>query len=313
MSAALKSVHDLPPAEVDVSRVLGLVVFVEGSLSGAGLSPLQLWQDLSGTPFGHRLARCRLSGDTHWQDIEEALALAEHRGRDANGELVFNGVLLATKDAGAAPWVEFADRGPVLGMKRASHLLFRFAEGTGTDELAALSTWVLNHVPFLWGTAGWFFHAGKGPPAAVARRLSGLAKRFWGVQLLDTTALQWDSLDGMPGVNWMNLVGHGFAVKSGTTIELLAAQASALRQRAVFHRSGRHGAAFAAGPQPLLGDINADERMDALVQVTRLLQPMLLASLAPMAGVLAKPEVLCAWLNRFSEPQAWLDCDIHAE
>lgn len=313
VSAALKTVHDLPPARQEVSWGLGLVVFVDGSLSGAGLGPLQLQQALSATPFGRRLRRCRLAGDGRWQDIDEALSAAQHGGRDANGELVFNGALLATRDSDSAPCVEYADRGPVLGMRRASQLLFRFEEGTSAEELAAMSSWVLDHVPLWWGAAGWFFHAGKGAPAPLGRKLAGMAKRYWGVQLLDTTALQWDALEGMPGVNWMNLVGHALAARSGASIEALSAQATALRPRGVFHRVGRHGAAFAAGPQPLLGDINRDEHMDALVRVTGLLQPMLLSRLSPMTGPLARPEVLSAWLHRFTEPQAWLDCDIHAE
>lgn len=313
MSVALKTIHDLPPAQTDVSRYLGLAVFIDGSLSQVGLGPRQLWQLLSGTSFGRRLARCRLAADAGWQAAEEAVDLAERRGRNANDELVFNGMVFAASDGASSPSLEIADRGAVLGMNRASHLLFRFPDAVSAEELASVAAWVLDHVPLWWGTAGWFFRVGKGPPPATGRRLAGLAKRYWGVQLLDTTALQWDALEGMPSVNWMNLIGQGFVDKVGASLPTLLAQATTLRQRAVFHRAGKHGVAFAAGARPSLGDINADERMDALVQVAGLLKPMLLGSLFPMTGPLAQPEVLSAWLHRFSRPQAWLDCDIHAE
>jgi hypothetical protein len=313
VSAALKTVRDLPPARADVSRHLGLAVYVAGPLGPAGLGLQPLWQQLSGTPFGPRMARCRIAADSGWRPIDEALALAGRLGREAPAAAAFQGAAFASKEGDPAFRLEVADRGDVLGMRRASQLLFRFPDDTTADTLAATAAWVLDHVPLWWGTAGWFFRVGEGPPSLVGRRLAGLAKRCWGVQLLDETALQWDALDGMPGVNWMNLVGAGFAEQAGAGLGPLSAQAAALRRHGVFHRAGRHGAAFAAGPQPLLGDINADERMDALVQVAELLQPLLLGRLSPLAGPFAKPEVLAAWLHRFSQPQAWLECDIGAD
>jgi len=151
---------------------------------------------------------CRLAADDGWRPIEEALSGVERLGRDTNGELVFQGTVLASMDGEPAFSLEIADRGAVLGMPRASQLLFRFPDDTTAEALAATAAWVLEHVPLWWGAAGWFFRAGKGAPSVIGRRLAALAKRHWGVQLLDETALQWDALHDRVGVR---LAVHRFA------------------------------------------------------------------------------------------------------
>ncbi len=78
----------------------------------------------------------------------------------------------------------------------------------------------------------------------------------------------------------------------------------------IFHRKGQFGVVVAAGPKPMVGDLNKGEDLRAYTAVANLLSPLLLAEHTPLSGPFARPEVMNAWLGRFIDGQAWLQCDI---
>ncbi len=203
--------------------------------------------------------------------------------------------------------LEVLDVGPAFGIERASHLRFRGAAEDAEKDLPPLALWAVEHLPVWWGTGGWFLERGAGRLAG--RRLATLAKRFWCAQVLDMTALQWDALRGMPGVNWLNLVGAEFAVHAGLDLEGLAGAGCACAARGVFLRRGRNAIVLATGAAPSQGDINRDEGMHGYVAVAQCVAPLLLAE-PTLSASFESAEQLAAWMGRFSLPHRWLDAEV---
>lgn len=197
---------------------------------------------------------------------------------------------------------------PMLDMPRAGSIRCVFGDDAAANDLAALAAWCIDHLPLAWATAGFAFHHEAGRKTVAYDRIAADAKRYWGVQLLDASALQWDALDGLPGINWLTLVGHAFARALGVEPSALLAAASALVDAGVYSRSGKFGMAFAAGAAPIRGDINLGEDLSSYAKLDELLQPLMLRQPTPLSGAFASPEVLGAWLKRFSAPRDWVEC-----
>jgi hypothetical protein len=207
--------------------------------------------------------------------------------------------------------IEAARLLPAQERNRASSIRLRFDEGTSPSELAALAAWLVEEVPLHWASFGycllprptWGF-------VLQDQAVQALVRRYWGVQLIDPVLLQWDALLGLPGVNWLTLVGEEFAQSKGATLESIGAAADAARPAGVFHRRGARGIVLAAGPAPLRGDINHDENLGAYVHVANLLAPLLLKTHSAFIGPFATSRLVSAWLNRFTDPSGWLDAAV---
>lgn len=146
----------------------------------------------------------------------------------------------------------------------------------------------------------------SGRPDVVARRMLALSHRHWCVQMLDLTALQWDALNGLPGTAWLHWIGAAFAEQRGTTLEALAQTAAAELVHSVFHRLTPQGLSIAAGASPHTGDMNLADDLRPYARTAAVLKPLMLETLTPMAGRLADPKLLDAWLHRFDAPEDWL-------
>lgn len=320
MPTALQILHTIEPAKTDLAVRLGFVVFVRGPMRNHLDALEDLWARLHAGLIGKRFARYRSMSRTPWTTLTEARTqskfadLFELRGPLVGRwglELAERGDESGTQPAGA--WLQISDLAPVRGMERASHLRLLLPDDTSVATIAALGEWAINHLPLWWGSAGFVFHHTSGTMFTAHTRMAALAKRYWTVQIQDMTSLQWDALRGMPGVNWLTLIGDGFAQSKGLDAERFQAEIAALATEGVFNRRGAHGVAFAAGVGPLQGDINVGEDIRPYAQVARRLQPLLLTQHTPLFGPFAKPDVLSAWLSRLSGPKAWLDCGVAAD
>jgi hypothetical protein len=313
MLNALRTTHTIKPATSDMAARLGFTVFVRGPLHDQIDALQDLWRRLDAGFGGGRPRFFRSRGSPLWASLPESgsgsrltalanaspggwlLELAEHRDCESDG---------------SGAWWQFADLAPVLAMERASYLRVLLASDASAANLVALSEWSIDHLRLWWGAGGFVFHHTRGSPAFASRRMAALAKRHWAVQIQDMAALQWDALRGMPGVNWLTLIGDAFAQAGGLTTDKVATEAAAHTSRAVFHRRGLQGIALAAGSRPSSGDINLGDDLSNYVRIAQLVEPLLLAGHTPLSGPFARPEVLAAWLKRLADPQTWLECDI---
>ena len=309
--------YRIKPAATDLRIRLGFVAFVRGPLRGHVDALEDLWARLQGGLLRKGLTRYRRVGETSWITLPEFRApsgFADLLGM--HGPLVGRwGVELADSgdDLGNQPtniWLQISDLAPVRGMERASHLRVLFPDDASTATIAALGEWAINRLPLWWGSAGFVFHHTSGTMVTAHKKMAALAKRYWTVQIQDMASLQWDALEGMPGVNWLTLIGDAFAESRALSLEQVAAE---LSSEGVFHRRGTHGVAFAAGVGPPYGDINVAENVGPYQNVARRISPLLLTQHTPLFGPFAKPEVLGAWLRRLGSPQLWLACGIETD
>ena len=306
MYAALQTLMEVAPASAQVSMRLKLAVFVRGSLGRQDLDPDTLWELLREQPFAAHLNRFRRGAESQWRlppSGGSGRIWVRRAGMDPVVEVEFAG---DERQGRGGLSVKIADLAPALGMERASHLVFDFPDDASNRQIVEVARWVTRHVPILWGTAGWCFEVVEGSSYMVARHMIALARRHWSVQILPTPALQWEALQGLPGVNWLTLIGDAFATEKGLDPAALATLAGP----EVFVHRGTGSTLLAAGAVPLRGDIHADESLAPLVTVAQALKPALLASCSPMYGQLADEDVMNAWLHRFIDPQAWLRVDV---
>ncbi|WP_431052954.1 type VI immunity family protein [Roseateles sp. L2-2] len=306
MLAALQTLKEIPRAGALVDVRLKLMVFVRGSLTQQRLDPDALWELLREQPFASHLNRFRRASETHWRlppGGGSGRIWSRRAGLDPAACVEFAGDGQGGREALS---LKISDLAPALGMERASHVVFDFPSDSSGRQIAEVARWLAAHVPVLWGTGGWSFEVKGGSEHVAARTMIAQARRHWSIQILETSALQWEALRGMPGVNWLTLVGDAFAAEHGID----AASLAGLAGPEVFVHRGRGSTMLAAGAAPLRGDIHADESLAPLVTVAQALKPALLTSCSPMFGQLADEDVMNAWLQRFIAPQAWLKVDV---
>ena len=298
-------------ATVDV--VPACAVFVRGSLEPFRAAVATMWVVLWRFMRGHGPMRCRRGAQTEWHelpdDLNEAIALL-NRADDGPG---CRWLEVSVEVGRPGVHIEVADLLPVSGRERASYIHIRYPKEVAPIEIVQFGEWAIQHLPLLWGAAGMVFVHVDGPRFTACGRIAALAKRYLGVQIQDTTTMQWDALRGMPGINWLTLVGTEFAELNSMPLPTLVADALTLVEQGVFHRQGRHGLMLAAGPRPLLGDVNMGEDLGAYAHVARLMQPALLKDPTPLGGPLQRSDVLTAWIRRFEQPTGWLDVDLAAD
>jgi hypothetical protein len=220
------------------------------------------------------------------------------------------------------PWrIEFADaaRGAACRVKAVrssawrgqilmSSLCVDFPIDVDPAELTAFMVWSAEHLPVWWGTAGQAFQ--RAPTWGFLLdddALRALAKRYWAAQVLDPVLLLRDARTGMPGIGWLSLVSAGFASTRELGLAQLASCCAGMAAKGVFHRFVGDALIVAAGPRPILGDINLDEDLTAYACVADLLAPLTTESADPDSGPQQNKERYAAWLARYRNPSIWLD------
>lgn len=262
---------------------------------------------LAETRSSWRFSFVRSAADVRWSELKDFTQLAEPESKQWMLELCSNADRSECK-------LSLLRSPPWRGAPMASQLTVEFPDDVTTVELAAFGTWAISFLPLWWGSLGLFFLRRPRWGFDLEDKATLVAaRRRWAVQILDPVLLQRDALLGMPGVNWLTLIGNDFAKANGQSVETLAANASGLVHEGVFHRLGTYGLALAAGPKPLVGDINIGEDLSAYERIAALVQPLLLQMHTPLSGPFARPEVMAAWLTRFTNPQGWLGCDLDAD
>jgi hypothetical protein len=314
MAQTSESIFEIPRAASSVSMRLSLVLFVRGPLRAHAAKLGDLFECMRVTAAGKSLRRYRLQGDNRWQDVSAPSPSGDF------GTL-FNypvaepgswGVELAERSddpsAGEDNFMQIADLVPSFGVERASYVRMTFGERTPIAEIASLANWSINNFPLWWGSAGWCFHHVAGRVYPAYAHIAAMAKRYWAVQIQNLTALQWDALRGMPGVNWLTLIGQEFAVQNGLKLESLMSDVG--KGNGVFQRGGAFGLVLAAGSKPIKGDVNVGEGVGAYKQIAKIIAPLLLTEQASLGGPFDRPEVTAAWLGRFQDSRSWVECDI---
>ena len=118
--------------------------------------------------------------------------------------------------------------------------------------------------------------------------------RYRGVNVINPW--RYRKMDGVPTVNWLTLVSDADIARLGGW-ETLAAQVQA---PLVLHRLA-HGALLQAGPQPLVGAVNQQERLAAYHAVGKILEPVKSSRLVS-SWVGGGDVEATEWMHRFFRP-----------
>ena len=317
MARALDTLLTVRRASTDAYIALGFTVLVRGPLRAHADALEDLWVRVQSGLLRNRFVGYRLASEPVWRQLPDPTRVKGFAATFGLTDPLLGHWGVELRDEPKGPdttsghtVMQFTDLAPVRGMERLSHIRVLFGTEIPVGTLAALGEWASTHLPLWWGSAGFVFDHTQGTMITAHEQMAALAKRYWGVQMLDMTALQWDGRRGMPGMNWLTLIGNEFAAAKEASLDALVGDASELKSEGIFQRRGTHAIAIAAGSKPLQGDINIGEDMYAYVRVHQLLRPFLLIEHTPLHGPFAKAEVLNAWLRRFEAPRDWLECDI---
>jgi hypothetical protein len=309
VSNALKQLHILPQASAAYGVAPRLLVAIDGSLAAHAAAMAEWWDWVRSSRFGRVLGRWRGSGETSWRNVTSDGVLPD---LDAMlGPVAASRWLncidatpnLAADDGGS---LMLHDAGSVMGQRRASTIEWWLPAAEDAEALRALATAALEHLPLMWASAGYGLRLQHGRADVARRARRALAKRYWCVQWLDGSALQWDALQGLGDIGWLTLIGHDFASSRGLSLAELARRATESSPEHLHAAGARFGLALSAGLAPVRGDINLNEDITAYRQASALLLPLRRA--ANERDELAwGPSVAARWLARFEAPAQWHD------
>jgi hypothetical protein len=250
-----------------------------------------------------RIAFARSNAAASWRrtDDRQLTDLVAPQGRQWQVEL-------AAADDEAGCRIKLTRVPPWRDEAMASWVTIRFPDDVRADEMTAFATWAARQLPLRWATFGPSFDCHPVPGFLLDDdRVYALAKRYWAVQVLDPVLLLRDAVTAMPGFGWLSVVGATFVEMCESSLDRLAGACAAAADKGVFHRRAGDVLLVAAGPRPLLGDINLDEDLTAYACVAEILAPLCGRSPQLGAGSVEYPERHAAWLTRFVEPGLWFE------
>ena len=129
------------------------------------------------------------------------------------------------------------------------------------------------------------------------------ARRFWGVDVEDLNRTLPLMKNGIKGVNWITLVGRGFA----SAPEIQAALADLAKVPEVTIEQRKQGTMLIAGPQPVVGDQHRpDHSLDPYYAVGNALRPLFLDAHPDFSSErFVQNANTLGWIRRFIDPAGW--------
>lgn len=127
------------------------------------------------------------------------------------------------------------------------------------------------------------------------------ARRFWGVDIDSMSPSLFVTHEAIKGVNWITLVGNPLMGRVEAGLGGVSADST------IQVNKYRHGFVFVAGPQPLVGDRNRNDRsLDPYFRVALALAPLFPTTHPDISSSRFKASGLTtAWIRRFIEPAGW--------
>jgi hypothetical protein len=170
------------------------------------------------------------------------------------------------------------------------------------ETLESLARQLLDTLPIWVGTGGFAFSFDPRTRRPAFDQIWAWARRYWGIEVVDTQAASWDAIRGLPSGNWLTLLGDAFIDKR---LPRLVADAGIIEPLSA--RRCQFGTVLRAGKGPLLGDLNEFEDMSPYERAAKVLEPALVADPTPFPGMFTDHESTKLWIRRFLEPGLWLE------
>lgn len=129
------------------------------------------------------------------------------------------------------------------------------------------------------------------------------SKRYVGIDAQDPESTAWHVAEGLPGANWLTLLGHGLMKERKVAAEEIYGRAW---RHAVAAIPTPAGLLLRAGELPTAGDRNALEHPAAYAEVARAVGALFLDPPPDFWGAfLDGPDMTKRWMRRFIEPGGW--------
>jgi len=290
--------------DVAVARVaLGLTLYLDQPLTWAQGAAAEAFRAFCAAVPVDRLEWYTSSQLTDWYPVdgdrieEIGRALSTWLGRPRHL------LQLRVVDDTDAPSYGFVYReiDPHLAQRAATLELVLPAESDPT-RLLELATAMASQAPILCGIGGYTAVWNPFEKSTAFWDIHGWCKRFMGLDVQDAEPMAFRVLDGIPGVNWLTLVGPSLADRLKLDLPRLAGD---LAGSGIDATVLRHALLLRAGEAPVLGDLNAGEFPSAYAELARRLAPHFVPDPPAFWGGFAENGDTLPWLRRLIEPKGW--------
>lgn len=185
---------------------------------------------------------------------------------------------------------------------RAATLEVFFPADSSPTSLLHLATEAATRWPILSAVGGFAASWNPHEKPTAFWEIHDWCKRYLGLDVQDADAMAWSALDGLPGTNWITLIGNVLADRARVDLDSLAARTWRHGVKAV---RLPHGLLLQAGAAPTLGDVNRGEFPLAYAEVARQLAPAFVNEPPEYWGGFYEHQDTAKWLRRFVEPEGW--------
>lgn len=168
------------------------------------------------------------------------------------------------------------------------------------SELLGLAAEVGKRWPVLCGVGGYVGTWNEWLKSSAFWSLYRFSKRFLGMDIQDPDPMSWAVAQGLPGSNWLTLVGEGLAQR--LELDVAALQAQRWRAEVKVHAL-RRATLIQAGAAPTLGDVNSLRYPAAYAEVARALEPYFVKEPPEYWGGFYEEKKTAAWLRRLVFPE----------
>jgi hypothetical protein len=122
------------------------------------------------------------------------------------------------------------------------------------------------------------------------------AQRYRGIDIQMPERTAWRAPEGLPGTNWITIVGAGLA--AARNVDLALASRHSWIDPFIVSEATPAGLMIVAGEAPTLGDSNRFEEPSALSEVAAMLRPLLLRNAPPFLGRFRESDHAKRWFFR---------------
>lgn len=157
---------------------------------------------------------------------------------------------------------------------------------------------LFENMEFAFGSAGYSLNWNDlSNEADLAREaMSGMRKRYPGLDLSDPSGTKYSAASGFKCVNWLTFLGEDLAVQAGGALKLGKKLGAGVSVETL-----PHGLVVRAGEVPTIGDVNRRKGVPLYQQVGKVLAPLRAQNHPPFLGTdgIVDDDETNDWLARF--------------
>ena len=184
---------------------------------------------------------------------------------------------------------------------RSGILELTLPQETSPEVLLRLVSEVAECGPFFSAVGGYVTRWNGAYRHLAFDRIYEWCQRYWGLDIQDSEAMSWLAPRGLPGSNWLTLVGWPLLDALGKDAPSLVDTG----EKAVSVSTLSHGMLVRAGQEPTVGDLNQTELPTAYMEAARMLERAFVPDPPVLGGTFARSEDGGRWFRRMVDSLEW--------